>query len=245
MMGLFEGSLVIGLGGLVGMAGLQFTHHMGDSGTHLGDAGHAGHLGDAGHAAHLGDAGHGGHIGDGGHGSHVGDAGHAGHAGDGGHHAGHQADTGIHLPLWIIPSPIRVFSVLIGFGLAGMIFQQWFGFWWTVALAVANGLVFERCLVRPYWQFLFRFASSPARLLEGTVATKAIAVTSFNASGCGLVRLCIDGESRDVLARLVPSERGKVPVRKGDTVLIEGARSDDSVIVSRALTQPHTRRPIR
>jgi len=292
MLGLFEGSLVIGLGGLVGMAGLQFTHHGTDGcghggghagdggGVHLGDAGHGMHIGDAGHGVHLGDAGHGIHVGDaghglhlgdishalrlgGGHGAHVGDAGHAGHAGDIGHsgdagHAGHgesghgHSDASHHgdasgentlaikAPFWLLPSPIKVFSVLIGFGLAGIVFRELtpaLQYEWLLAVAVLTGVVFERFMVRPYWSFLFRFASTPAGLLQSVVATKAIAVTTFNRSGCGLVRICVDGESRDVLARLVPQERG-APVHKGDSVLIEGANADDSVLVSRALPAP-------
>jgi hypothetical protein len=123
---------------------------------------------------------------------------------------------------------------MIGFGLAGIVFGRWLNLpmEWTAAIAVANAIVFERFLVRPYWEWIFRFASTPGTNLQGAVATKAIAVTSFNARGRGLVRLTVDGQDRDVLARLIPgTSRGRV--RRGDTLFVERADEDNSVLVSK------------
>lgn len=236
MLGLFEGSLAIGCVGLVSMAGLQFGH--GSMGHHAGghglDIGH-GHVGDAGMGhAHIGHIGHAAHaIGHGVHAGH-GEVAHAGH-GDA-ESAGHTAAAGqgVKAPLWLIPSPITVFSLMIGFGIAGIVYGHLFRLpiEWTAGIAVANALVFERFLVRPYWEWIFRSASTPGTNLEGAVATRAIAVTSFNVRGRGLVRLTVDGQDRDVLARLIPgTPRGCV--RKGDVLFVERADQDNSVLVSK------------
>jgi hypothetical protein len=126
-----------------------------------------------------------------------------------------------------------VFSGLIGFGAAGMILSAWLGYSTLVyVLALANAIVFERFIVRPYWSFFYRFVSEPGTCLEGAVAGRAVAVTAFDTKGRGLVRLSVDGQECDVLARLMPASRGQ-SVRKGDVLFVERANPDNSVLVSR------------
>jgi hypothetical protein len=121
---------------------------------------------------------------------------------------------------------------MIGFGLAGIVFDRFFSFEIAAAIAVANALVFERFAVRPYWDWIFRSASTPGTNLEGAVATRSIAVTSFNARGQGLVRLTVDGQDRDVLARLMPGTPAGC-VHKGDALFVERVDEDNSVLVSK------------
>jgi hypothetical protein len=236
MLDLFEGSLAVGCVGLASLAALQLGH--GGGGHHAGghglDAGH-GHVGhiDAGHG-HVGhiDAGHahGGHIDAGhAHGGHS-DISHAGHGDVSNAHA--QAETAIRAPFWLIPSPIVIFSAMIGFGLVGMVCPQSIPGSWAIGIAAVGGLAFQPFLVQPYWEWFFKFASTPGTNLQGAVASKAVALTSFNARGRGLVRLTVDGQDRDVLARLMPgTPRGTV--RKGDLVFVERADEDNSVLVSK------------
>ncbi len=250
--GLFESALTLGLVGLIVMLVMQMHHGHADSGDlsvdgggmHLdsGDvgAGHAGFHIDTAAGHHAGvDAGAGHHAGvdaGAGHGhvDHAGaDAGHT-DASAHGHDVQHGEGATLMRYLWLIPSPVMIFAWLIGFGLAGLIAEPMTRYTYALVWAVVGGTVFQKFIIRPYWNCIFRFASKPADLLEGTLAHRALAVTSFDSKGCGLVRLDVDGQTRDVLARLVPQERG-VPVRKGEYVLVERVNtSDNTVLVSRS-----------
>jgi hypothetical protein len=128
---------------------------------------------------------------------------------------------------------------MIGFGLAGIALGQWLHLpvEWTAAIAAAPAIGFERFLVRPYWEWIFRSASTPGTNLEGAVATRAVAVTSFNARGRGLVRVTMDGQDRDVLARLMPGTPLRA-VHKGDMLFIERVDEDNSVLVSKSASAP-------
>lgn len=89
-------------------------------------------------------------------------------------------------------------------------------------LAVAGAVGFSKGLVKPLWAAIFSFASEPAGNLASCLMQEVVAVTSFNERGEGLVRVFIDGNSTDILARLTRREREKGSrVRKGDWLLIE------------------------
>jgi hypothetical protein len=82
------------------------------------------------------------------------------------------------------------------------------------AAALGVGILFERVLVTPIWNFMFRFASAPALTLESAVSDEARAVTSFDANGQGLIAVELDGQSVQLLGTLQPSDRAmhvKVP----------------------------------
>lgn len=169
---------------------------------------HAGH----GHATH----GHAtdGHATDGhAHGHSHGDHGHGGdHT-----HGGHGASRVLSLL-----QPRVAFSVLVGFGAAGLLLRPVLAEPALLAASLGAGLAFEWLLVAPLWRFLFRFASSPAQTLESVVTDEARAVTSFDTNGNGLVAIELDGQVVQLLATLNASERAAARrVRAGDRLRIE------------------------
>ena len=118
--------------------------------------------------------------------------------------------------------PRVAFSVLVGFGAAGLLLRPVLAEPALLAAALGAGLAFEWLLVAPLWRFLFRFASSPAATLESVVTDEARAVTSFDANGHGLVAVELDGQVVQLLATLNASERATArKVRAGDRLRIE------------------------
>ena len=91
-----------------------------------------------------------------------------------------------------------------------------------VAVAALGGVIFEFGLVKPLWNFLFRFESAPALTLESCIGDEARAATSFDAKGNGLVTLELDGQVVQVLGSLRQEDReAGIRVRAGDPVLID------------------------
>jgi hypothetical protein len=180
--------------GTVGLAAMAAT----GLGRHAGH-GHAGH----GHAGH----GHAGH-------------GHAGH----GHppHGQVHPDGGL-LRAAAIASPRLWFTLLAGFGAAGLLVRPIAdGGPVRAALAVAGAVLFELLLARPLWNFAFRFASQPATTLEACVEDEVRAVTGFDRDGHGLVAVELDGQVVQVLATLRAADRAAgVRVRAGDRVRVD------------------------
>ena len=176
------------------------------------------------HGSHAGH-GHGGHAGHG----HAGHAGH-GHAGHG--HAGHGPDQGTssltpHMPgttagwSWTsLMNPRLLFSLMVGFG-AGGIAATPLGEPWQLGAAFVAAAAFESLLVGPLWRFLFRFESRAAATLESAIEDEARAVTGFDANGCGLVAVDVDGQVIQLLATLAPDERARgLRIHSGDLVRI-------------------------
>jgi hypothetical protein len=113
-----------------------------------------------------------------------------------------------------------LFSLLVGFGAGGLLAEP-LGLVWQLLAAIVGAGVFEMLLVGPLWRFLFRFESRPALTLESSIEDEARAVTTFDASGCGLVALDVDGQIVQLLATLTASERSRgVRVRSGDLVRV-------------------------
>ena len=134
----------------------------------------------------------------------------------GGHHVAHAHS------LRTLLSPRVLFSVLIGLGATGVLVQGTVRGIALFATALAGGVLFERFLVSPLWNFLFRFASNPATTLDHCIAEEARAVSAFDGEGHGLVALELDGQVVQLLATLRPSDRATgMRVRVGDRVLIE------------------------
>ena len=182
---------------------------MGRHGSHhAGSGGHGGHT----HAGH----GHAGHT-------HAGHA-HAGH-GDGAHghgahsHAAHQSAGSRFLSLM---SPRVLFSVCLGLGTAGLVLRPVLGGPLLFGASLGLGILFERLLVAPVWNFMFRFASTPALTLESAVSDEARAVTSFDANGQGPIAVELDGQSVQLLGTLQSSDRAMhVRVPAGARLRIE------------------------
>jgi hypothetical protein len=204
--GLTLGSVGLGVMALSGFA----------QSTHAGH-GHAGH----GHAHGHGSHGHGG----------PGHNGHAGHDHGGAAHtihvvastgrAGSARASGASRVLSLL-QPRVAFSMLVGFGAAGLLLRPVLTEPALLTAALGAGVAFEWLLVAPLWRFLFRFASSPAVTLESVVTDEARAVTSFDANGHGLVAVELDGQVVQLLATLNPAERATArKVRAGDRLRIE------------------------
>ncbi|GGR33204.1 hypothetical protein [Deinococcus ruber] len=154
------------------------------------------------------------------------------HSGSAGH-----AHSGLHLPrggrhpgtrgAWLstLASPRVLLSLLLGFGLSGLLLTGLplhLPEVLTLPLSAAGSVAFEGLLILPYWNALMRFQSRPARSLGSAVMSRAEAVTDFDRAGSGLVRLEFDGEIRQLLATLERSEQAQgVQVRRGDTVRVE------------------------
>ncbi|MGI4790256.1 MAG: hypothetical protein ACRYFS_15570 [Janthinobacterium lividum] len=158
-----------------------------------------------------------GHSGHTGHASHTG---HTGHAEHGAHHSSH-SERGPS-PLWTLLSPLAIFSLSLGAGATGLLLHPaHLGVALTALAAILGGCVFFGLLVRPIWNLLFRFASTPSTALEGMVARQAEAVTSFDRSGRGLVGLTIDGQWVRVLATLEQEGQFDAPaIRPGEQLTV-------------------------
>jgi len=246
-MEMYKFCMYLGFTGIVAMALLSIgslSHgvhggHLGhDSGDHPGHGGH-GHSGHA-HGGHV----HGSHV----HGAHTGHEMHGvgGHAAHGhvslDHHHGHDVH-GVHEGhdvaqgrsylafagrqsgnfLLSLLSPRVFFSLMLGFGATGMVVPaSVVPEPYKLAVALGGGFGFEHLFVAPLWNFMFRFASNPARTLETAVAEEAQAVTNFDASGCGLISIDLDGQIVQVLGKLnAQQRRDGTRVRTGDRLFVE------------------------
>lgn len=184
--------------GAVGLIAMAFTglgrHSRGGTASHVGAShGHVGHA----HAGH-------------GHGTHA----------PGAH--GHTSHTPASSRFLSLMSPRVLFSVSLGLGTAGLALRPVLGGPFLFAAALTTGIIFERFLVTPLWNFLFRFASTPALTLESAVSDEARAVTSFDANGQGLIAVELDGQSVQLLGTLQRSDRDMhVRVAAGARLRIE------------------------
>lgn len=206
-MDIYLTSLALGGVGLVAMAASGLGQH--GHGGHAGDGGHAGH--DVGHVGGHGHAGHG----------------HAGHGHAGHGHSGHDTHaTGGSHPLLSLMSPRLLFSVSLGLGTTGVILQRVLpdalhGITLFAAAAV-GGVLFERLLVRPLWNALFRFESNPALTLESALSGEATAVSNFDTNGQGLIAIEMDGQMVQLLGTLQSDDRAmRIRVAAGTRLRIE------------------------
>ena len=116
------------------------------------------------------------------------------------------SDSGAFLEALLgVFSPLGIFSLCLGAGAAGILTNRW---WW----AVVGGLILWKLVIEPLQELLLRFASEPAKNLEGACATEAVALSRFDASGQGMVSLTVDGQLRRVLAKLSEGEPREIAV---------------------------------
>lgn len=212
-MDLYTFSLVLGVAGLLIMALQGIGGGHGDHGHHGSDAG--GHA----HTGHSGDA-------------------HSGHAHSHSHSNAHSHshDSAVGKFLWSFASPRVWFSILIGMGLSGRAMRPLFdGGALLFVAALGIGIIFEWALVRPLWNFTFRFASRPAMTLESCLEDEATAVTAFDRNGQGIISVDLDGHVVQLLATLRADDRALgAAVRAGDRVRIadvDSARNRCTVAV--------------
>lgn len=198
----------------IGAKELGGAHVKDFGGAHVKDFGGA-HVKDLG-GAHVKDVGPG--IKDLGH--HAKDMGHVQDGSDGGDGGGFGDDLSEYLLSLL--SPRVAFSILVGVGAAGLLLDPWLPGLLLLAVALAAGFAFEGLLIRPFWNFLFRFASPPAQNLESTLMDRATAVTGFDAEGQGIVSIIMNGEIVQLLGTLRPEDQATgVRVRAGDTLTVE------------------------
>ncbi len=209
----YEVLLATGAVGLLVMTLIGFGHFGGVHGGGHGNAVGHGHTG-----GHLSAGAHGGHA-------PVVAGGHAGHAAGGHGHGSHVSGTreGAGATLFTLLSPLTLFAACLGAGAVGILLTRWhLAPLWIAACAVIAGVGFNALLVRPLMRLVMGFASLPARGLDGALMQRAEAVTGFNAEGEGLVRVLVDGQTVDVLARLTDEERRQgARVVRGQFVLVE------------------------
>jgi hypothetical protein len=190
-------SLVLGGVGLVAMAATGLAHSGGHEGGHVTGHGSSGHAGDGSHMDHAGAL----HT--------------AGRTSA--HHAG-----GFKSALLSLASPRTLFSLLVGFGLTGVVVRPFIAGGILLALALLGGILFELAFVAPLWRLLFRFASKPAATLEGSLLGEARAASGFDANGQGLIAIEVDGQIVQCLGTLQPDDFALgVRVRAGDLLRVE------------------------
>jgi hypothetical protein len=134
-------------------------------------------------------------------------------------------------------SPIDVFALMAGAGAAGTLLKTVFSGWALGTCAVLGGLVFAGGVIRPTMGLLMRFASRPSDGLEGEVSSIGEATTRFDANGQGVIKLILDEQVVQLLAKLDASEREKgVQVCKGEKVVVVSVDAvRNSCVVSREL----------
>lgn len=119
-------------------------------------------------------------------------------------------------------SPRVLFSAVFGFGLTGMLLRPFAGGPILAAAAAVGGILLEGVIVRPIWNLLFRFASTPASSLEGSLYSEATAASGFDANGQGIVALEVDGHLVQCLGTLRESDRLLgIRVHSGDVLRVE------------------------
>lgn len=142
----------------------------------------------------------------------------------GGRHAAKGTSAGgtiaARLLAWL--SPRVFFSALVGFGATGLLARHYLAGAWLLVAALAGAYGFERFIVSPFWNFLMRFGSQPARTLDSALLEEARAVTNFDVRGEGLIAIELDGHFVQVLGTLRADQRGPGPrVRAGDRLVVE------------------------
>ncbi|MCU0685533.1 MAG: hypothetical protein MUF34_25375 [Polyangiaceae bacterium] len=119
-------------------------------------------------------------------------------------------------------SPRVFFSALVGFGATGLLARHYLAGAGLLVAALAGAYGFERFIVSPFWNFLMRFGSRPARTLDSALLEEARAVTNFDVRGEGLIAIELDGHFVQVLGTLRADQRGPGPrVRAGDRLVVE------------------------
>lgn len=206
-------SLALGGAGLVAMAASGFAHVGDHGGPHGGQHGGPGADAASSHGHDLGPAAGAQHQ--------ISSHGQPGVAHSHGARAAHPGAS-MRSALLALASPRTLFSLLVGFGLTGVVGRHFASGWLLLIVAMVGALVFELALVGPMWKFLFRFASEPAASLEGSLMSEAHATSGFDVNGNGLVAVEVDGQIVQCLGtlRLADRELG-VRVHAGDRLRVE------------------------
>lgn len=121
----------------------------------------------------------------------------------------------------LLLSPLDLFSLCFGAGIAGLGLQSLVSAHILPWAAVLGALVFFLGIERPFLSFAMKFVSKPSEGLEGALAQSAIALTNFDNSGRGLIRVLVDDQEVQVLATVDPAElHHGAHINKGDEVVV-------------------------
>lgn len=139
----------------------------------------------------------------------------------------HHSESGLKpirdLHPWFFLSPISLFSMSMGAGITGLMLTGHLAPLLIAFCAVGGAFGFQLLLVKPIMDAVLKFASRPSAGLEGMVAQPVEALTAFDRSGKGLVRLTLDGQIVQLLATLEMGELSNgVKVSRGDRLLVTG-----------------------
>jgi len=143
---------------------------------------------------------------------------------------------------WLAPlfNPQLLFTLSFGFGLFGLLLRDHASEGIVMAGAFAGAIIFERAIVTPMWNLVWRFGSNPALTLESGIMDDALAVTAFDANGQGLISLELDGQVVQVLGTLCPEDRAAgIRVRAGDALIVRDVDARRNRCVVSHGTDPH------
>lgn len=135
-------------------------------------------------------------------------------------------DSGLHFGkvggvLLSVMSPLGFFAMCLGGGVGGLLGGRFVAPSLLPYVAIASAIFMNFGVVRPMFRTLLGFASTPAKALEGSLASQAEAVSRFDDQGRGVVRLTVDGESIRLLAHLEQTElQDAMMIRPGDALII-------------------------
>jgi hypothetical protein len=120
-----------------------------------------------------------------------------------------------------IPSPRAVFSVVALYGAFGnaLVHAAHFPTATAALIAIGPALLVEWVLIRPVWNLMFRFQSSPSSPLEELIFAEAQAVVPFR-NGRGMIATVRDGRRVQLQARLC-DQHAALPVAFGQRLRIE------------------------
>jgi uncharacterized protein YdbL (DUF1318 family) len=195
-MDIYLTSLALGAVGLAAMAFGGSGRHSGPHGSSHGSPHVTGHGGAHSHGHSHSHSGHAGHA-------------HAGHASPASH-TGHSAKETATNSLLALITPRVLFSLALGLGASGLVARPLFSGILLLTVAVGGAILFERLIVTPLWNLLFRFESAPALTLESAVTGEATVVSTFDGNGQGLIAVEVDGQVMQVLGTLNAGSRALV-----------------------------------
>ncbi len=148
------------------------------------------------------------------------------HAESHGHDAGHAHDHNHEAhSVWALLSPLRIFSLALGTGAAGVALGGLIRSPYLLGVAaVLLGIAFYQLVVRPLWRVAQQFASKPAENLQSALSQEATADSRFDELGRGIVTVTVDGQRVRLLAQLdAPGE--VAPGEKLVITRIDGAKN--------------------
>lgn len=137
-----------------------------------------------------------------------------------------------------IISPLNIFAFCLAFGATGLLLSHFIAARWLTTLAILAGLIFTFGVIGPMMSLLMKFESTPSSGLQGLVSAPVSAISAFDDSGRGLVLVELDGQLRQVLAKLDPHEISNgIKVHKGDQLYVmEVDSQSNQILVSKELS---------